>query len=90
MANLKPIGSEKLQGQDKISRIMEIARFNEVLPQSINETSKSEFSVFLADGNNYQIVKERQVNPTNRHSHASLIYPNKNTLALLTSGLAGP
>ena len=33
MADLKPIGSEKLTGQDKINRIMEIARFNEVAPK---------------------------------------------------------
>jgi len=60
MGDLKPIGSEKLQGQDKLKRIMEIARFNEVIPNSINETAKSEYSVQLADGNNYEIVKERQ------------------------------
>jgi len=81
MANLKPIGSEKLQGQDKISRIMEIARFNEVLPQPINETSKSEFSVSLADGNNYQIVKERQgyiIKKTISESDTDYIEPMKN------------
>jgi len=32
MADLKPIGSEKLTGQDKIKRIMEIARFKENIP----------------------------------------------------------
>jgi hypothetical protein len=81
MANLKPIGSEKLQGQDKINRIMEIARFNEVVPQSINETSKSEFSVSLADGNNYQIVKERQgyiIKKTISESDTDYIEPMKN------------
>lgn len=81
MANLKPIGSEKLQGQDKISRIMEIARFNEVRPQPINETSKSEFSVSLADGNNYQIVKERQgyiIKKTISESDTDYIEPMKN------------
>ena len=81
MANLKPIGSEKLQGQDKINRIMEIARFNEVLPQPINETSKSEFSVSLADGNNYQIVKERQgyiIKKTISESETDYIEPMKN------------
>ena len=57
MADLKPIGSEKLQGQDKIKRIMEIARYNEVMPSNINETSRSEFSISLVDGNKYQIVK---------------------------------
>ena len=30
MADLRPLGSEKLQGMDKISRIMEIARYGEV------------------------------------------------------------
>ena len=29
MGRLKPIGSEKLQGDDKVKRIMEIARFGE-------------------------------------------------------------
>jgi len=59
MADLKPIGSEKLQGQDKIKRIMEIARFNEVIPNNLNETSRSEYSINLVDGNQYQIVKEK-------------------------------
>ena len=38
MADLKPIGSEKLTGQDKLNRIMEIARYNETTPSNINET----------------------------------------------------
>jgi hypothetical protein len=59
MADLKPLGSEKLQGIDKLKRIMEIARFRETIPNSINETSKSEYSLTLADGNEYQIVKEK-------------------------------
>ena len=60
MGGLRPIGSEKLQGMDKIRRIMEIARFNEVLPQSINENKSTEYTIPLADGNTYAIVKERQ------------------------------
>lgn len=60
MADLKPIGSEKLTGQEKIKRIMEIARFKEAIPNTINETSRSEYSIGLADGNSYEIVKERQ------------------------------
>jgi len=60
MGGLRPIGSEKLQGMDKIRRIMEIARFNEVLPQSINENKSTEYTLPLADGNTYAIVKERQ------------------------------
>jgi hypothetical protein len=81
MADLKPIGSEKLTGQDKIKRIMEIARFNEVIPQTINETAKSEYSVGLADGNKYEIVKERQgyiIKKTISESETEYIEPIKN------------
>ena len=59
MADLKPIGSEKLQGMEKIQRILEIARFKESTPSPINETSKNEYSLKLADGNEYQIVREK-------------------------------
>jgi flagellar motor protein MotB len=81
MADLKPIGSEKLKGQDKLNRIMEIARFNEVMPKTINETAKSEYSVPLADGNNYEIVKERQgyiIKKTISESETDYIEPMKN------------
>ena len=60
MADLKPIGSERLTGQDKIKRIMEIARFKENIPNTLNETSRSEYGINLADGMSYEIVKERQ------------------------------
>jgi hypothetical protein len=60
MAGLRPIGSEKLEGMDKIRRIMEIARYNENIPQSVNETKSTEYKISLADGNSYEIVKERQ------------------------------
>jgi hypothetical protein len=59
MGNLRPIGSEKLEGMDKINRIMEIARYNEHIPQPINEDSSNEYKITLADGFNYQIVKEK-------------------------------
>ena len=59
MGGLKPIGSEKLQGMEKIHRIMEIARYKENIPNSINENQKNEYSLGLADGNTYHIVKER-------------------------------
>jgi hypothetical protein len=81
MADLKPIGSEKLTGQDKISRIMEIARFNETAPKTINENATSEYSISLADGNNYQIVKERQgyiIKKTISESETDYIEPMKN------------
>ena len=81
MSGLKPIGSEKLTGQDKINRIMEIARFNETIPQVINETAKSEYSVSLADGNMYEIVRERQgyiIKKTISESETEYIEPMKN------------
>lgn len=59
MGKLRPIGSEKLTGTEKINRMLEIARYNENIPQSINENKSVEYSKILPDGNNYQIVKEK-------------------------------
>ena len=81
MADLKPIGSEKLTGQDKLNRIMEIARFKEVAPKTINENASTEYSISLADGNNYQIVRERQgyiIKKTISESETDYIEPMKN------------
>ena len=81
MSNLKPIGSEKLTGQNKINRIMEIARFNESTPKTINENETSEYSISLADGNNYQIVRERQgyiIKKTISESETDYIEPMRN------------
>jgi hypothetical protein len=81
MGDLKPLGSEKLTGQDKLKRIMEIARFNEVIPSNINETARSEYSISLADGNKYEIVKERQgyiIKKTISESETDYIEPMKN------------
>ena len=50
MAGLRPIGSEKLEGMDKINRIMEIARYKENTPTPINETKSTEYNITLADG----------------------------------------
>jgi hypothetical protein len=58
MAKLKPIGSEKLEGTEKLKRIMEIATYR--MPASGIQEGKSEYSINLADGNNYHIVKEKQ------------------------------
>jgi hypothetical protein len=57
MADLNPIGSEKLQGDSKIRRILEIARYNETT-QNLNE-NKSDYTIQLADGNVYGIVHEK-------------------------------
>lgn len=81
MGDLKPIGSEKLTGEAKLKRIMEIARFNEVIPNRINETAKSEYSVGLSDGNKYEIVKERQgyiIKRTLTEGETEYIEPMKN------------
>jgi hypothetical protein len=59
MADLQPLGSEKLRGMDKINRILEIARFKENSPNPVNETSRNEYNLTLADGNEYKIVKEK-------------------------------
>ena len=81
MSDLKAIGSEKLTGQNKLSRIMEIARFNEVIPSKVNETSNSEYTISLADGYKYEIVKERQgyiIKKNINESEADYIEPMKN------------
>jgi hypothetical protein len=81
MGKLKPIGSEKLTGDAKIKRIMEIARYNENTPSSLNETSRTEYGLDLADGNNYQIIKERQgyiIKRTISESQTEYIEPMKN------------
>jgi hypothetical protein len=58
MSKLKPIGSEKLQGTDKIKRIMEIAKYN--TPNSTLTESTQDYSINLVDGMTYHIVKEKQ------------------------------
>jgi hypothetical protein len=59
MADIKPLGSEKLQGVDKLKRIMEIARYNETPKNDINELSTTNYTITLADGMTYGIVKEK-------------------------------
>ena len=81
MAGLKPIGSEKLEGLDKIKRIIEISRYNEHLPQAVNENESKEYSLDLADGNNYEIVRERQgyiIKKTLNESETDYIEPIQN------------
>lgn len=81
MGRLKPIGSEKLDGQAKIQRMLEIARFNENIPNNLNETARSEYNINLADGNKYEIVKERQgyiIKKMVSESQSDYIEPMKN------------
>jgi len=81
MADLKPIGSERLTGQEKLNRIMEIARYKESSASNLNETSTKEFSINLSDGIDYQIVKEKQgyiIKKTISESQTDYIEPMKN------------
>jgi len=80
MADLKPIGSEKLQGQDKINRILELSRYKETTPSNINETSRVEFGKTFADGVKYEIVKEKNGYIIKKRVDESLEYidPMKN------------
>ena len=57
MADLRPIGSEKLQGMDKLRRIMEIATYNETPKSESNNLSTTNYTIQLTDGNFYGIVK---------------------------------
>jgi hypothetical protein len=59
MGKLKPLGSEKLTGQEKLNRIMEIARYNEVPKLETNTLSTTEYSINVSDGSGYQIVREK-------------------------------
>ena len=59
MSDLKPLGSERLQGDEKIRRILEIARYKEVPKQVVNELSSVEYSKTLSDGVKYVIAKEK-------------------------------
>ena len=81
MGGLKPIGSEKLDGMDKIRRIMEIARYKENIPTPRNEDKSSEYKLSLSDGNTYEIIKERQgyiIKQTISESVSDYISPMKN------------
>ena len=59
MGRLRPIGSEKLTGDDKIKRIMEIARYGEVTKNKELHVATNSFSKKAADGNTYAIVHEK-------------------------------
>lgn len=60
MGGLRPIGSEKLNGMDKIRRIMEIAKYDSNKGSNLNEDKENVYSVRLADNIDYVIVREKQ------------------------------
>ena len=59
MGDLRPLGSEKLEGVEKLRRIMEIARYNEAPKTETNPLSTTNYTITLADGMTYGIVKEK-------------------------------
>ena len=59
MGKLKPIGSEKLTGEAKIKRIMEIARYGEVNKNDEYHTNTNSFSKKASDGKVYAIIQEK-------------------------------
>ena len=59
MADLRPLGSEKLEGISKIKRIMEIARYNEPTTFISEEQNALTYNITLSDGYTYGIVKEK-------------------------------
>ena len=60
MADLRPIGSEKLEGIDKLKRIMEIATYKETPKTDLNNLSTTDYTIQLTDGNFYGIVRENR------------------------------
>ena len=56
---LKPIGSEKLKGQDKINRIMEIANYGNVEKNTTSHVKTTSFLKEGKDGNFYAVIQEK-------------------------------
>jgi len=60
MGDLRPLGSEKLEGVDKIKRMIEIATYKETPKNNtITESKTNTYSKQLADGYVYGIVLEK-------------------------------
>ena len=78
MSKLKPIGSEKLEGKAKLQRMLEIAKYNENLKESINEVTSKDYSIQLSDGNVYEIYKEKNIeyNKINTDAWVNLVRSN--------------
>ena len=57
MSDLKPLGSEKLQGDDKLKRILELTYFNQKNKSS--NSNKAELVKESTSGGVFGIVKEK-------------------------------
>jgi len=81
MGKLRPIGSEKLQGMEKIQRILEIAKYKETPSVNLNENTSNSYNITLADGNIYHIDKEKSgyvIKRTLSEGNTEYIEPMKN------------
>ena len=58
MADLKPVGSEKLKGDDKLKRILELTYYGDIPKDKNPSTGKAEFISESVNGV-YGIVKEK-------------------------------
>ncbi len=59
MGDLKPLGSEKLNGDDKLKRILELTYYNSTPKKSTNNNTKAEMIKESIGNGVYGIVKER-------------------------------
>jgi hypothetical protein len=59
MGDLKPLGSEKLNGDDKLKRILELTYYNSTPKKSTSNNTKSEMIKESVGNGVYGIVKER-------------------------------
>jgi hypothetical protein len=61
MSELRPLGSEKLQGEDKLRRIMEIANYGRTPQNTITENTTPTNVEFIKESSNgtYGIVREK-------------------------------
>jgi hypothetical protein len=59
MADLRPLGSEKLQGMNKIDRILQLSYYMDAPIVESDNNKTLNYSVVLSDGKTYGIVKEK-------------------------------
>ncbi len=59
MGNIKPLGSEKLKGDDKLKRILELTYFGDEKAKKSSTPNKSEYVTESTNNGVYGIVKEK-------------------------------
>ena len=92
MGGLRPIGSEKLNGMDKIRRIIEIATYDVNKNSPLTEDKENVYSVKFADGIDYVITKEnylQNIQERKYYSSYSQALKRLNLMAKETNTLYG-